>query len=427
MKDIVIIGAGISGLSLGYFLKQNCVILEKESRPGGLCRSVHSGGYTFDYSGHFLHFRDESVKQLAHALLSDKLEKIKRNAWIYTNSVYVPFPFQSNLSYLPEKIREKCLKGFLNRPECDTRSFYGWSVATFGKGITEYFMRPYNEKLWTTSSKTLSSGWVAPFVPVPASDEIKNGISPDKAIGYNAYFYYPEKGGIGALSDAFYKNAGDVRTGVKCGLIDLKSRAVQGSDGKKLPYKTLVSTQPLVELLQNIKDLPGNIRAAGEKLRWNSVTCFNIGVRPREQNKALAEGRHWIYYPENKYPFYRAGFYGNIAASSCPAESASIYIEASRRPGQKVNTTKLLKDSLRALESAGILKAGDKIEAVAELDMPFAYVIYDANRKKALETIMPFLEKKNIYSIGRYGAWEYSFMEKSILDAKLTAEKIKEK
>jgi protoporphyrinogen oxidase len=56
--------------------------------------------------------------------------------------------------------------------------------------------------------------------------------------------------------------------------------------------------------------------------------------------------------------------------------------------------------------------------------MPYAYVIFDKKHPSAVETIKAFLQKNNIHSIGRYGAWEYSFMEKSILDGKKTAEMI---
>jgi protoporphyrinogen oxidase len=49
--------------------------------------------------------------------------------------------------------------------------------------------------------------------------------------------------------------------------------------------------------------------------------------------------------------------------------------------------------------------------------MPYAYVIFDKEREKALKTINEWLNKNNIYSIGRYGAWEYSFIEKNIADA----------
>ena len=44
-KDILILGAGLSGISTAYFLQEfewvdSITLLEKESRPGGLCRTI---------------------------------------------------------------------------------------------------------------------------------------------------------------------------------------------------------------------------------------------------------------------------------------------------------------------------------------------------------------------------------------------------
>jgi len=429
MAKVIVIGAGITGLSVGYFLGSDYEIFEKEDSPGGLCRSVKARGYTFDYSGHFLHLHNENTKRFILKLLSGNIKEINRKTWIYIHGNYVPFPFQANLYYLPEKIRKECLESFIARRETESRSFYGWSVSTFGKGITRYFMRPYNEKLWTVSSKTLTSDWVAPFVPVPTLEEIKNGATApqNKKFGYNASFYYPVKGGIGALIDSLHKTAGNVRLGLSCDRIDYKNRIIETSDGRKTHYEFLVSTQPLFKLIESIKDVPGKVKDASKELRWNCVFCLNLGIVFDKNQTSLAEGRHWIYFPEKKYPFYRVGFYKNIMPSSCPPGRSSMYIESSFSPHEKTNEKALLKKSLNALKEIGILKNGNKIELVNSLKMPVAYVIYDSNREKALGTIQRFLISKGIYSIGRYGGWEYSFMEKNILDAKKLAEELRTK
>jgi hypothetical protein len=109
--------------------------------------------------------------------------------------------------------------------------------------------------------------------------------------------------------------------------------------------------------------------------------------------------------------------------SAAPKGYKSFYIEISCRPGIKLNSAKMLKKIKEDLIEAGILKNG-RIKVSEWLYMPYAYVIYDKNRVKAVDKILSFLKNNDIHSIGRYGAWKYSFMEESILNSKELAGKL---
>jgi hypothetical protein len=49
---------------------------------------------------------------------------------------------------------------------------------------------------------------------------------------------------------------------------------------------------------------------------------------------------------------------------------------------------------------------------------PYAYVLYDFRREPALRLIFRELGRRGVESIGRYGAWKYSFMEEALLDGR---------
>ena len=56
-KKMVIVGAGIAGLSTGYYARLNgfdTLILEAQTTPGGLCAAWTRKGYTFDISMHLV-------------------------------------------------------------------------------------------------------------------------------------------------------------------------------------------------------------------------------------------------------------------------------------------------------------------------------------------------------------------------------------
>ena len=63
--DNLILGAGLSGISFAYFLNSdNYLILEKDSTPGGYCRTIKNPNYGWAYAGHFYHFKTEKYKKL---------------------------------------------------------------------------------------------------------------------------------------------------------------------------------------------------------------------------------------------------------------------------------------------------------------------------------------------------------------------------
>ena len=114
----VVLGGGLAGLSALWHLQQagqtDSHLFEKESRVGGLTRSEQLNGFTFDYTGHLLHFKNEAVKQLVSQLLYGNLHTITRNSWIFSKGVYTRYPFQTNLYGLPPEVIKECILGFVN-------------------------------------------------------------------------------------------------------------------------------------------------------------------------------------------------------------------------------------------------------------------------------------------------------------------------
>ncbi|MGH7227803.1 MAG: NAD(P)-binding protein, partial [Nitrospiraceae bacterium] len=83
---IVIIGAGLAGLSTAYHLTGVPYrLFEKEKEAGGLCRSYQMDGFTFDMTGHLLHFRQAEIRTLVEGLLAGRLEKHIRRSFIYSH------------------------------------------------------------------------------------------------------------------------------------------------------------------------------------------------------------------------------------------------------------------------------------------------------------------------------------------------------
>jgi hypothetical protein len=60
------------------------------------------------------------------------------------------------------------------------------------------------------------------------------------------------------------------------------------------------------------------------------------------------------------------------------------------------------------VERAGILRRRQHRRGRRQ-DLHYAYVYFDRHRARAVPAILAELERRGIYSIGRYGAWGYLY------------------
>ena len=427
---ILIIGAGLAGLSTAYHLgKEEYEIYEKENEAGGLCRSFKKDGFTFDYTGHLLHLRNAYTKKLIEKLLPSKLKPHTRCASIYSKGVFTSYPFQANLYGLPKEVIEECRMGFIEAKESRERlhnvnsgdkwngklSFKDWIIYTFGSGIAKHFMVPYNEKMWKTNLDEISSEWVDWSIPVPSLDEVTRGAQglENPRMGYNAQFLYPEEGGIEVLPKALVTHVKNIHCNKKLMQINLQEKKAWFDDNSSIKYDRLVSSIPLPELLDIIRDLPVPIVTLRKGLKHVSVLNINLGIDAND-----ISDQHWIYFPESEIIFYRLGFYSNFSSTIAPPKRTSIYAEVSYLPNTSLNKQDILKDVFDGLKSCGFLKSEGKVIVENILDIPYAYVIHDDFRHENLPKIISYLNSQDIFSIGRYGNWQYASMEDTLLQGK---------
>lgn len=429
-KRIIILGGGLAGLSAAWHLQKRgigCCVFEKEPVLGGLCRSKEVAGFTFDCDGHILHFKQRYTFNLVKRLMQDNLAEHKRSAWIHHFGTHIRYPFQVNLYGLPPVIVKECLEGFIEalkngHPHKEkSKDFAQWIMRTFGRGISRHFFIPYNTKFWTLPPKELTCEWLSGFIPVPSLDQILEGTLEEsqRQFGYNARFWYPQKGGINQLPLGLASQLRDVYTGCAAVEIDLKKKEVRLSSGDRERFDYLVSTVPLPEMSHLVKGLPGHIAALFKKLKWNSVFNVNLGIEKRDDT-----GRHWIYFPYKDTSFFRVGFFHNFSSSLVPRDKSSLYVEVSYSKDKhldKNNISLRIKDDLKRV---GLLSEKDRIVVEDVNDIKYGYPIYDSDYHGTRSAILNYFCAHQLIPCGRYGSWRYMSMEDVILDGRSTADRL---
>lgn len=428
-KKIVILGAGLTGLSAAWHLQRKgtaCIVFEKENQVGGLCRSKKINGFTFDCDGHLLHFRGRYALDLVQNSLKVNILQHERSAWVYSFGRYIPYPFQANLSALPDRIAVECLRGFIKADQCrgpyKNTNFLEWCNNSFGNAIAMYFMLPYNRKFWRVPLGEMTCEWVDSFIPRPTLSQVLEDYFAKKQhrFGYNASFWYPATGGINQLPQAFEKQIRGINKNSPVYLVDLEKKELFIEGRGRESFDILISTLPIPDLASKIRPIPKKVSRSLSKLRWNSIFNLNLGV-----GGDCHTGKHWIYFPGKEADFFRVGFFHNFAHQASPRGKSSLYAEVSYCNNKKIKHNEMVRKIIRGLKNNGILKKQQEINVLDVNDIKYGYPIYDKNYSEARKRVIDFLLSKDIISCGRYGSWRYMSMEDAILDGQSVAESIK--
>lgn len=421
---LMILGGGLSGLSAAH--NSDGVIFERENRVGGHAKSAHRDGFVFDEGIHVLHTKNQYVLDLLDRTGAN-LRSREREAWIQSFGALTRYPFQANTFGLPIPVAKECLLGFIENEFTDRdaiKNYDDWIHFMFGKGIAKNFMLPYSYKFWGVPAASLTTDWVSIRHPRPTMEEVIEGALHEqtKGFGINAEFKYPERGGFGAIAESIYATVRDrVRLGMQVTRIDTTKRTIEFNHSERVSYDKIISTIPLPELVPLLVDAPTDVVEASKRLRCNSILVVNLGIkRPNITTK------HWIYYSEPEYSFFRISFPFNKGAHMAPAGCSSISAEIAFGPNDPMPASHdgIVAKVIDDLKRGQVLRPDDEILFADSIPIKYGYVIFDADRRPAIKCIHQFLESHGIHPCGRYGEWAYLWSDEAILSGRKVAGRV---
>lgn len=405
----LVIGAGITGLSFSKFIEDDYIVLEKESSVGGYCRSIVTDQYQWDYAGHFFHFRNTEMKALFFQLLNhNNIITKEKKTKIYIENQWIDYPFQNNINQLDEVSYHACLHDYNNRRTKEAYlHFEDMLYGQYGKSMTDMFLKPYNEKLYACDLKTLDDDAIGRFFP---KSNFKDSIGHQQT--YNNTFYYPKDGTasfIQALASSLHVKD-EIRLNEEVLSVDIEKKQVHTSQ-ERYSYDVLVNTAPFNQLLQWVNK--------GEYLdcfKANKVLVLNLGF----DKPSVIEALHWIYVPSKNINFYRVGFYDHILDT----DLMSLYVEISFKTNDVVDVNKELEETLIHLKHMKIITDHQLMDySAVVMDPAYAHIGYESEKIK--KEIIEQLKQEDVYTLGRYGRWQYNSMEDNMVDARALATKLK--
>lgn len=407
MKNIIILGSGISGISAGYHLNKKGdkpIIFEKNDDWGGLCANFTINGFRFDKFVHVSFADDEYIKNLFES--SSPLYEHPSLCYNYYHGTWLKHPAQNNLAPLPSDEKVKIINDFVSRPQKavdEIQSYDEWLRCQFGNYFAENFPFRYTRKYWGVEAKELETKWVGIRIHSPDLEQVLKGsyeVQKDNFY-YTNFMRYPKKGGFRSILDKC-RDGLDIRLNKEVVRIDTKAKIVYFSDNSTQSYDRLISSLPLPEIAKMVDDVPNDVLKAAAALRHTSGYMVSLGFKSPDVAKYL-----WFYiYDEDILssrvysPSIKSA---DNAPNGCSSLQAEIFFDSkSRIP----NKDEVLNNTIEKLCSMGLFSKDD----IAVSDIRFekyANVTFDHDIYKNREIVLEFLRKSGIESIGRFGKWEY--------------------
>ncbi|ORY11834.1 UDP-galactopyranose mutase-like protein [Clohesyomyces aquaticus] len=445
--DVLVIGAGPTGLGAAKRLNQidgpSWMIVDSNETPGGLASTdVTPEGFLYDVGGHviFSHYKyfDDCIDEALPN--EDDWFTHQRISYVRCKNLWVPYPFQNNISMLPKDDQVKCIDSMIDAAmearvaSTKPKNFDEWIVRMMGTGVADLFMRPYNFKVWAVPTTKMQCEWLGERVAAPDVKRVTSNVILGKTAGGwgpNNVFRFPARDGTGGIWIAVAKTLpksktrfGDHGAVTK---VDADKKRVTLKDGTVVNYQKLINTMAVDSLVQFMGDQ--ELIDLSKGLFYSSTHVIGVGIRG-ERPERIGD-KCWLYFPEDDCPFYRATIFSNYSPYNQPGADVklptqqlangkkpsssdakagpywSIMLEVSESSMKPVDNKNLLKDSIQGLINTEMIKPDDEIVSTYHRKFDHGYPTPSLEREGVLKKLLPALQAKDIWSRGRFGSWRY--------------------
>jgi protoporphyrinogen oxidase len=146
----------------------------------------------------------------------------------------------------------------------------------------------------------------------------------------------------------------------------------------------------------------------------------NVGVDRGDLSSA-----HMSYFYDDDICFTRLSFPHMLAASNvpdgCGSVQAEVYFSKKYRPLTEAPEA-WIDRVIDGLKKSGVVRESDRILTRHARVVEYANVIFDLERKEAVDTVHGYLDDVGIAYCGRYGDWGYMWTDESFISGERAAD-----
>lgn len=449
-RDVVIIGAGVAGLSCAFELARagaRVTVLESEPQVGGMAASFEEGDrgsagqpgsdyWSWDFGPHRFHSGEARLLAHAEEILGSNHVWSKRRSRIFLFDRFFDYPLvlSNVLRNMPRRTLFRVLFDYAWTRLLDTmglreyrdRNFKEWVERRFGAELSRIFFTEYTEKTWGIPATQISSAWARQRISLLSlGDTIKKTIFKPRNIPrtLTTDFIYPKLGGIGELARCYVRKIEELggRVLVAAPVVQLHRNGQRVTaveyrlEGEKhvIEPDDVVSTIPVTRLLQCLEPKPPQeARLAAKNLRYISIIFIYLKL-----SKPQVSPDSWIYLPQKALRVHRISEFKNFSKLCAPPEQTLLCAEITCLPGEGPwgATDEELRDiAVDDLSRIGLIRREEVLGSFVKRVL-HAYPLYDLDYEQNLEPVMDFVHGlENLRSSGRQGLYRYNNMDQSI-------------
>ncbi|WP_162120571.1 protoporphyrinogen/coproporphyrinogen oxidase [Photorhabdus bodei] len=419
MNTIVVLGAGVAGISATYHLppdkfKVSCY--ESSNITGGLLAPFFVGNFRFDRAVHLSFTKDKYVRSLFDNV---KHYKHRPDSYCYESEIWLRHPVQNNLFPLSTEEKVELISSFCEAPKSYNDNYQSWLISQYGQKIAERYPIKYTQRYWSIDADKLSLTWIGNRLRKANLSEILYGAFEPR---YDNHYYademrYPTEGGYFSFIKPMVSQC-DIHLDKKAIELDLISKKVRFNDGDIVAYDNIISSIPLPELIGIINDVPEDVKKAAESLLYTKIDLLSVGFSREISNKYL-----WFYIYDDCVAA-RAYSPSLKSPDAVPKGCSSLQFEVYTLSTKSNPNISMLIENIRSYLIKSKICGESDILFIDHRQLKYGNVVYDHGMEERRQLVLDFLKENNIETCGRFGEWSYLWSDQSLLSGKDAANRV---